>query len=95
MLTEILKITIRSSYLSINAIPNFKNIKALLRCLQYGFYSFTKSCGTMINNNKLLDLVNISSGIIVHAKCLFCKDQVDSANGNRLREGKCLRVLKM
>ena len=54
-----------------------------------------KSCGTMMNNNKLLDLVNISSGIIVHAKCLFCKDQVESANGNRLREGTSLRVLKM
>ena len=49
----------------------------------------------MMNNNKLLDLVNISSGIIVHAKCLFCKDQVESANGNRLREGTSLRVLKM
>ena len=54
-----------------------------------------KSCRTMMNNNKLLDLVNISSGIIVHAKCLFCKDQVESANGNRLREGTSLRVLKM
>ena len=49
----------------------------------------------MINNNKLLDLVNISSGIAVHAKYIFCKDQVGSANGNQLWEGKSLRVLKM
>ena len=73
----------------------FLNYQGVVKMYSIWLLFIQKSCGTMTNNNKLLDLVNISSGIAVHAKCLFCKDQVNSANGNQLWQGKSLRVLKM